>query len=153
MPHLWGFSPTAGAIDAPSSTDIIDIFAFSDLARVLHQCKCMHLAALQTPFHPKYLWMWRVLALVLIFNLIDAALTLIAVHAGIATEANPLMAPLLAIGTIPFVVTKLGLVSLGVGILWHRRHTPLATIGSIAALMAYAFVMGCHIETVRLLVG
>lgn len=93
------------------------------------------------------------LALVLVFNLIDAALTLMAVHAGIATEANPFMGALLALGTVPFVATKLGLVSLGVGILWHRRHRPLATVGSIAALFTYAFVMGYHIETIRLLMS
>lgn len=112
----------------------------------------MPLSLLQTSINSKYAWMWRVLAMVLVFNLIDAALTLLAVHVGIAEEANPIMAAILSLGPVPFVMTKIGLVSLGVAMLWRMRRRPLAAIGSLTALGAYAFVMGCHVETVRLLV-
>lgn len=113
----------------------------------------MQLHDLQTVMHSRYTWLWHVLALVLIFNLLDATLTLAAVHVGIAVEANPFMAAILSLGSVPFVMTKLGLVSLGVALLWRLRRRPMATIGGLAALSAYAFVMGCHVQTLRLLVG
>lgn len=107
---------------------------------------------LQNALNSKYAWLWFVLAIVLVFNFIDASLTLLAVHVGIAEEANPIMAAILSLGSVPFVVTKIGLVSLGVAMLWRMRRRPLAVFGSFAALCAYAFVMGYHVETIRLLV-
>src|SRR5690606_11067220 len=46
-------------------------------------------------------------ALIVVFNLLDAMLTLAVVHAVVATEANPLMAASLSLGDIPFLASKL----------------------------------------------
>ncbi|QQR89476.1 MAG: hypothetical protein IPJ88_14930 [Myxococcales bacterium] len=98
--------------------------------------------------------MWGALATVLVINLADAGLTLWAVHMGWAVEANPFMAHVLDLGSIPFVLTKIFLVSSGVMLLWMlRSRTLLAAIGSFAVLGTYLYVLSCHMETFRYLMG
>ena len=60
---------------------------------------------------------------------------------GDATEANPLMAVLLARGPLEFVVTKHILVSLGLVLLWRQRARPLARGGAWLALSVYPLLV------------
>jgi hypothetical protein len=55
-------------------------------------------------------------AWVVVVNLLDAILTMVWVGSGVATEANPILAPLLVWPAL-FVCVKVALVSLGVWIL------------------------------------
>jgi hypothetical protein len=86
---------------------------------------------------------WVMATVVLLLsNLLDAALTLCAVEFGDAVEANPLMAALLAHGPLVFVVVKHLLVSLGLVLLWRFRERPLARAGAWLVLPIYpALVM------------
>ena len=86
------------------------------------------------------------LIVTLVLNLIDAALTLYAVRAELAVEANPLMDELLAHGPIIFMIGKLAMVSLGVLLLWRLRRSTLATIGIIAAFVAYSLTCAWHLH-------
>jgi hypothetical protein len=85
--------------------------------------------------------LFRIAAGILILNLLDAVLTLAVVHAGVATEANPLMDVSLGWGGIWFVAVKLTLVSLGVQLLWSLRHARLAVIGLFGMCLFYGAVV------------
>lgn len=95
--------------------------------------------------------LFRLAAALLIFNLLDALLTLGVVHAGAATEANPLMDALLAHGPVPFVAGKLALVSLGVALLWRLRHYRAAVAGLVGATSVYALLCMYHLRSVHAL--
>jgi Domain of unknown function (DUF5658) len=85
--------------------------------------------------------LFRIAAGILILNLLDAVLTLGVIHAGAATEANPLMDVSLGWGGIWFIVIKLSLVSLGVQLLWNLRRTRLAAIGLFGMCLFYGAVV------------
>jgi hypothetical protein len=85
-------------------------------------------------------WLTCVLV-VLLCNAVDAAVTLCAIEFGDATEANPLMAVLLGAGTLPFVVVKHTLVSLGLVLLWRLRARPLARGGAVLAMSVYPLLL------------
>lgn len=91
-------------------------------------------------------WVQWVLGAVLVLNLLDAIFTLIAVKAGIAAEANPLMELLLSHSPVRFMVTKLALVSLGVWVLWRFRDRRTAVLGSLGALSVYGLILVHHIN-------
>lgn len=78
---------------------------------------------------------------VVVFNLLDAVLTLTVVHAGAATEANPLMDVSLDWGAFWFVAVKLSLVSLGVHLLWSLRRVRLAVVGLVGMCLFYGAVV------------
>src|SRR4051812_5703847 len=81
-------------------------------------------------------WLSCVLV-VLTCNALDATVTLCAIEFGDATEANPLMAVLLSAGTLPFIVVKHTLVSLGLVLLWRLRRRPLARHAAVLAMTVY----------------
>ncbi len=89
----------------------------------------------------------------LVLNGLDAALTILVVGSGAATEANPLMDELLAQSPLLFAIVKLSLVSLGVLLLWRLRERPLAWAGSVGVLAAYAGVMLQHAMVLRHVMG
>ena len=80
-------------------------------------------------------------------NLLDALLTLVWVRAGVATEANFLMANLLDIGDAPFLAVKILMGGLTVAViaLWGNRK--VARYGLSVALGAYLGLMIIHIAT------
>jgi hypothetical protein len=86
-------------------------------------------------------WFLLFASTIIIFNLIDAALTLAVVHSGAAGEANPLMASALAWGSVWFMVVKLGLVSLCVMLLWRLRHRRTAGFALLASATGYTVLL------------
>lgn len=89
-------------------------------------------------------------AALLIMNLLDGIFTLTAVHAGAASEANPLMRLPLHWGAVWFIAAKIGLVSAGVLLLWRARERLLAHAGLIALTLVYAAVVVYHLSALGL---
>jgi len=89
----------------------------------------------------------------LIFNLVDLVLTLLVVICGVAVEANPLMANLLEAGPLPFALTKVAVVSIGVLLLWKERSRPIAIAGSIVVFGVYSSLMVYHVQSVQALLA
>jgi hypothetical protein len=87
-----------------------------------------------------------VLALIVIFNLLDAIFTLLAVASGWATEENPLMDLLLAYSPVQFMVIKLTLVSLGIMLLWRLRDRRVALVSGLGALGVYGLIVSYHLQ-------
>lgn len=87
----------------------------------------------------------RALGLVLVLNLLDAALTSIWVSAGIVPEGNPMMAWAMELGFGAFVLSKVALVGLGGLVLYRLREVRMARVAILPAAVLYAFVMGNHV--------
>ena len=85
------------------------------------------------------------LGLTIVFNLIDAVLTLVWILTGHAIEANPLMAFALDLGPIIFMLTKITVVSLGLTILWIRRKRIWVRYAALAIFGIYSYVMMIHL--------
>ncbi len=84
------------------------------------------------------------LAVVLFLNLFDTVATITWIELGVAEEANPLMAVLLAIHPTLFAVVKMLLVSCSVAILWHFRHHRASKIGTGLACAVYLGTYAVH---------
>ncbi len=78
-------------------------------------------------------------------NLFDALATLLWVKLGLATEANPVMAQALDAGPALFILSKVALVSLAVGLLWRLRAERFARIAAVPLGTLYALVAGGHV--------
>jgi hypothetical protein len=87
----------------------------------------------------------RALAAILILNLFDATFTLLWVSSGLATEANPIMAYVLGIGPGAFLFTKLGVVTLAVGLLARYPRRLAARFGVLPVLLVYGCVVATHL--------
>ena len=102
-------------------------------------------------------WLRGIVKAVLILNLFDAVLTLCWVQAGVATEANVLLQDILEQSTVLFMVVKMSLVSLGVGLLWRQRQRPLAVFGIALVFCTYATLLVYHVavaaEAMRYMLG
>jgi len=98
------------------------------------------------PVH--FIWLRGVVAAIILMNLVDAMFTIVWVDLGAATEANPLMSVLLGLGTVPFALGKVLLVSLGCVILWRYQHRPLAIIALFLIFIMYYAVMVQHMIAV-----
>jgi len=81
----------------------------------------------------------------LLLNLFDGLSTVGWLHTGQATEANPVMAAAYAGGPALFLLSKLALVMLGVGLLWRIRHHKTARLAIVPLCLLYAFVGGGHV--------
>ena len=86
----------------------------------------------------------------IIMNLIDAVFTLGFVELGAATEANPIMEILLSSGPVLFVIGKMGLVSLGVVLLWRFRHVKAALVGLITTTGVYSVLCAYHFTSAKM---
>jgi len=84
------------------------------------------------------------LILTVIFNFIDATLTLGWVLAGYAVEANPLMASALDLGPTAFMFAKIAVVNLGLTMLWLQRKKTWVRAAALAILGLYSYVMMIH---------
>jgi hypothetical protein len=100
----------------------------------------------KTGTRTQYRWLKGILAAILSLNVIDAAVTLFWVSTGRASEANPLMAPLLDANAVVFVLVKLSLVMLGVLLLWRLRRHPLAVVGILLVFVAYYVALLLHVS-------
>jgi Domain of unknown function (DUF5658) len=98
-------------------------------------------------------WLGVVATGVVVFNLIDAMFTLVYTHLGLAQEANPLLQQVLAESPLRFMLIKLGLVSLGVALLWRARHRRTAVIGLVASGAMYSWLILYHLSAVPQLVA
>jgi hypothetical protein len=85
------------------------------------------------------------LRLVVLLNLFDAFATLLWLHLGHAAEGNPVMAGALEGGIGPFLLSKIGLVSLSVVLLWRLRERVAARAAFVPLAALYAFVGGHHL--------
>ncbi len=86
------------------------------------------MSALRVGTPRQFRWLNGIVKTVLVLNLLDALFTLVWVRIGLAREANALMRDLVNEHAVLFVVTKLGLVSLGSlvlsredGRVWRRQ--------------------------------
>jgi len=86
-------------------------------------------------------------ALLFLLNLLDGLLTIVWVRAGVATEANQLMAHLLDIGNWPFLAVKIGMGAFAATVLYIGGRRPLARYGLALTLAIYIGLMGLHIFT------
>jgi hypothetical protein len=73
-------------------------------------------------------------------NLLDALLTISFVTAGVATEANPLLAAALTRSPADFVALKLALLFFGIGVLHACRRVPAARTAMSATAAAYVAI-------------
>jgi hypothetical protein len=85
---------------------------------------------------------------ILVFNLLDAILTLTVVHAGAAAEVNPLMDVSLSWGGVWFILVKLSIVSLGVQLLWRLRRIRLAAFGLVGVCVFYMGVVAYQLAAI-----
>ena len=85
------------------------------------------------------------LAALLVLNLFDALFTLGWVHAGLATEANPMMAQAMDSGPGLFVLSKVALVGLAVALLYRQRHVESARMALVPLCALYSLVGGGHL--------
>ena len=98
------------------------------------------------------IWLERLLSATLVFNLLDTVLTLLVVRLGLASEANPVMAGALDASPVVFALAKIGVVSLGVLVLWKFRQRRIAVAGGVGVFCVYAMVMLYHIQSVEQLI-
>jgi hypothetical protein len=95
-------------------------------------------------------WLLGAGAAIVILNLLDAIFTIVYTRTGVANEANPLMDSVLHASPVLFMIAKLGLVSLGVLLLWRLRHHRAARFGLAATSAAYLLLLGHHLSGVGL---
>jgi len=74
----------------------------------------------------QFRWLLGIVKVVLALNLLDAIFTLFWINAGLAREANPLLAEIVRDHPVGFAIVKLGLVAGGSFLLWRYRSRPLA---------------------------
>lgn len=101
------------------------------------------LALTMRRFRPESVLRLVVLAVVLL-NLLDAVFTLVWVESGVAREANLLLEGILSQSAVAFVAVKMGLVSLGVMLLWRQREHRLAVGGLALSLTLYSGLLLYH---------
>ena len=87
----------------------------------------------------------RLLLLLLIelsaLNVADLALTRYALWLGFATESNNIMDYFLSAGTLPALLFKVGIVSLGAILLWRLRTYVVATVAAALVTGVFAAVV------------
>jgi hypothetical protein len=85
----------------------------------------------------------RLVVFVILCSALDALFTLLHIQQG-GSEANPLMALVLAYGTIPFVGLKMGMTGLGTIILATYEHCRLGLKSLQLMALVYAGLMVYH---------
>jgi hypothetical protein len=95
----------------------------------------------------------RLVQALIAFNAIDAILTMALARAGLAAEANPLMAPSLEAGPIWFALQKAVLVGGGLTVLWFTRRRVLAQVGLVLCGIVYGALMVVHTWSCKLLLA
>lgn len=80
-------------------------------------------------------------------NWLDAQLTVLWVHLGVATEGNALMARILQHGDLAFIGAKLAVGAFAAYILYRCAHLPIAKRGLNVVLGIYVILMLVHAAT------
>ena len=101
----------------------------------------------------QYRWLLGIVKVVLTLNLLDAIFTLVWINAGLASEANPLLADIVRDHPVVFATVKLGLVAGGSFLLWRYRSRPLAVVGIFVAFIVYYLLLLYHIGYLSLVIG
>ncbi len=101
----------------------------------------------------QFRWLFGIVKVILGLNLLDAIFTLIWVNAGLAREANPLLAEIVREHPVAFASIKLGLVAGGSFLLWRYRRRPLAVVGIFLAFLVYYLLLLYHIGYLSLVIG
>jgi Domain of unknown function (DUF5658) len=87
----------------------------------------------------------RLLLLLLVelslLNVADLALTRYGMWLGFATESNGIMDYFLRAGTLPALLFKVGIVSLGALLLWRLRVYRVATVAAVLVAGVFAAVV------------
>ena len=94
----------------------------------------------------QFRWLHGIVKAVLVLNLIDAVLTLIWIHSGLATEANTLIDELINESPLGFIAVKLSLVGMGSWLLWQQRRRPAAVCGIFTVFLAYYGILLYHLQ-------
>jgi hypothetical protein len=76
-----------------------------------------------------------------VLNAADLLLTRYSLWLGFATESNGVMAYFLHEGTLTAAVFKIGIVSVGVLLLWRLRRRPSALVAALALTAVFAAVV------------
>jgi hypothetical protein len=80
-----------------------------------------------------------------VLNAADLLLTRYSLWLGFATESNGVMAYFLHEGTLTAAVFKIGIVSVGVLLLWRLRRRPSALIAALALTAVFAAVVAYQV--------
>jgi len=80
-------------------------------------------------------------------NWLDAQLTLLWIHLGVATEGNKLMARILEHGELTFLGAKLAVGAFAAYTLYRCAHRPIAKHGLTVVLGIYVILMVVHVAT------
>jgi len=94
----------------------------------------------------QFKWLYGIIETVVILNLIDAVLTMLWVHSGLAHEANPLLESIVYQHALLFVIVKIALGSLGTWLLWQYRHRALSVIGTFLVFIVYYAICLHHLR-------
>jgi hypothetical protein len=89
---------------------------------------------------------------VLILNLLDALFTLTYLQLQLAEEVNPLMSLAYRGSPVWFVAAKLGLVQLGLLVLFVNRQSHLARFALSGAAVVYSGIVSYHLAFLAKLV-
>jgi hypothetical protein len=96
----------------------------------------------------KYRIFYAALLFIVAANAFDAVCTIGWVNAGLAIEANPLMAYLIEKSTLLFFVVKMIVVLTAVWILYLRRQARLTRCLVIPVAVVYVIVLAIHLSAV-----
>ncbi len=100
----------------------------------------------------QFQWLLGIVKVLLALNLLDAVFTLLWINAGLAREANPLLAEIVYDHPVLFTVVKLSLVSLASLLLWRHRYRPLAVVGIFLGFFIYYCLLLYHLGFLSLVV-
>ena len=109
------------------------------------------LSRIGSPQH--FRWLENIVKVLLTLNLLDAIFTMVWVTAGLADEANPLLATLVRDHPLVFTAVKLSLVGGGSWLLWQHRQRPLAVVGIFVVFLTYYFLLLFHLGYLSLIMG
>ena len=91
-----------------------------------------------------------ILCFIFVTNILDATLTLHWVFGGIALEANPLMAALIAYSPLLFWVFKVLVVYAAALGLWANRRRVWVCWASLAVAIIYGWVFLLHLNAIQI---
>jgi len=94
----------------------------------------------------QFRWLYGLLQVVVILNVLDAVMTLFWVGTGLAQEGNAFLEMVVTEHPLAFMFAKTALVSCGGWLLWQRRFHPLAVIGLVAAFTVYYSLFLHHLR-------
>lgn len=91
----------------------------------------------------------RLVAPLFALNFADAVFTLGWIELRLAREANPLMEQTLGLGGPTFLIVKLGLVALGLYLLYRRAEQRMAQWGLGLLFLVYAALLCYHLTAMH----